>query len=286
MYQKSSFRTEATIFGETTIMAAEAITTQQQCANLIFSLRQNRETTAQLPATCQPATVPDAYAAQDLLVQQLLAAHSATHAGYKIGCTSKIAQEMLSVSEPFYGQLQSHDIYQTAAQLRSDHFRARVIEPEIGFRIGQTLPSTTTPYTAETIRPFIDAIFPTIEVVNPSYDNFGAVGAPALIADNAVWGVSVVGESITTWSEIDPAEVAVKLFVNDALVEEGVGANALGNPLNVVAWLANILQAHGKTLCAKMLISTGTTTNVYNAQAGDTLRAEYVGLGKVEVKFT
>lgn len=267
-------------------MTTETPTAQQQCADVIFNLRQNRETAAQLPATSHPVTVPDAYAAQDLLVQKLLAAHSATHAGYKIGCTSKLAQEMLKVSEPFYGQLQSHGIHQTGVQLPADHFRARIIEPEIGFRIGQIVPHATTPYTAASIQPFIDAIFPTIEIVNPSYDDFGAVGAPALIADNAVWGVSIVGELIRAWREIDPAEVGVKLFVNDALVEEGVGANALGNPLKVVAWLANILQAHGKTLPDGMLISTGTTTNVYNAQAGDAIRAEYAGLGNVEVTFT
>lgn len=259
--------------------------TAQQCANFIFDLRQNRKTTAQLPAPCQPATVPDAYSAQDLLVQQLLATHSATHAGYKIGCTSKLAQEMLNVHEPFYGQLQSHDIYQTQAPLSADHFRARIIEPEIGFRIGQTVPHSTTPYTTESIRPFIDAIFPTIEIVNPSYDDFGVVGAPALIADNAVWGVSIIGELITEWHEIDPAAVAVKLFVDDALVEEGIGANALGNPLNVVAWLANTLQARGKALSAGMLISTGTTTNVYSAEAGNSIRAEYAGLGKVQTSF-
>jgi len=259
--------------------------TTQQCASFLLNLRLNLEKTAHIPAPFRPATVPDAYAAQDLLVTQLLDEHGATLAGYKIGCTSTYAQELLNVDQPFYGQLQSHNIYQSAIQLPADRFRARIIEPEIGFRISQTVPHTDTPYTAASIRPYIGAAFPTIEIVNPSFQDFGTVGAPSLIADNAVWGVSIVGKSITNWQPIDLAAVQVKLYINNKPVEEGIGSNALGHPLNVVAWLANTLQSHGKTLTTNMLISTGTTTNVYHAQANDSVRAEYTQLGSVTVTF-
>jgi len=257
----------------------------QQCADFLLSLRLNREKTAHIPDTFRPATIQDGYAAQDLLVSQLLDEHGAKLVGYKIGCTSTYAQELLGVDEPFYGQLQSHDIYQSQVELAASDFRARIIEPEIGFRIKQDVPHANIPYTAESIRPYIGAAFPTIEIVNPSYEDFGTVGGPSLVADNAVWGVSIVGQSIPDWQMINFAAVEVKLFLNDKLIEEGIGSNALGDPLNVVAWLANTLQSHGKTLAANALISTGTTTNVYAAQAGDSIRAEYARLGSVEVGF-
>lgn len=257
----------------------------QQCADFLLNLRLQRDKTAQLPGPCRPATIQDAYATQDQLVTQLLDEHGAKLVGYKIGCTSTYAQELLGVDEPFYGQLQSHNIYQSEIELPAAHFRARIIEPEIGFRIKQTVPHADSPYTAQSIRPYVGAILPTIEVVNPSFEDFGTVGGPSLIADNAVWGVSVVGQSIADWHQIDPAKVEVKLYANGNLVEQGSGSNALGDPLNVVAWLANILQSHGKPLTTNMLISTGTTTNVYHAQAGDSVRAEYTGLGSVKVAF-
>ena len=77
----------------------------------------------------------------------------------------------------------------------------------------------------------------------------------------------------------------MSVIVNGAPWREGSGANVLGNPLNVVAWLANELPKHGRALQRGAKISTGTTAEVYFAGAGDRVVADFGALGKAEVGF-
>ena len=54
-------------------------------------------------------------------------------------------------------------------------------------------------YTAETIREFIGAALPSIEIVDHRYRDWQAVGAPSLLADNAIHGAWVAGEPSADW---------------------------------------------------------------------------------------
>ena len=60
----------------------------------------------------------------------------------------------------------------------------------------------------------------------------------------------------------------------------------LGNPLSVVAWLANTLPKFGRALKQGDRITTGVTTDIYLAQPGDHLEADFGVMGKVEMRFT
>ena len=59
----------------------------------------------------------------------------------------------------------------------------------------------------------------------------------------------------------------------------------LGHPFNVVAWLANELPQRGKQLKAGDFITTGVVMNVYLANAGDEIVADFGVMGKIELKF-
>ena len=59
----------------------------------------------------------------------------------------------------------------------------------------------------------------------------------------------------------------------------------LGHPLTVMAWLADELPRFGKQLRAGDYVTTGVTTDVFEAEAGDELRAEFAGIGAVELRF-
>ena len=59
----------------------------------------------------------------------------------------------------------------------------------------------------------------------------------------------------------------------------------LGHPLAVMAWLADELPQFGMALRAGDYVTTGVTTDVFEAEAGDVLRAEFVWLGSVELEF-
>ncbi|MCE9530387.1 MAG: fumarylacetoacetate hydrolase family protein, partial [Planctomycetes bacterium] len=128
--------------------------------------------------------------------------------------------------------------------------------------------------------------FAAIEVVNHRFHDWKKVGAPTLIADNAIHGAWIEGRHYSKWQSIDFTSHPTSLFVNGKQVFAGSGANVLGSPLKVVAWLANELPKFGRQLRRGDKISTGTTTAVYPAQAGDQIRADFGELGHVELKFT
>jgi 2-keto-4-pentenoate hydratase len=109
------------------------------------------------------------------------------------------------------------------------------------------------------------------------------VGAPSLIADNAVHGAWVKGALVTNWRELDLAAQAVELRVNGKVVERGSGRAVLGHPLNALEWLVHRLHERGIGLNAGEYVTTGVTTDIYDAQPGDHLSADFGRVGAVEL---
>ena len=63
------------------------------------------------------------------------------------------------------------------------------------------------------------------------------------------------------------------------LVDTGAGAAALGDPVRVVAWLANTLGEMGAKLEAGHLVMTGALHAAVPMRAGDVFRADFDRLG-------
>lgn len=72
------------------------------------------------------------------------------------------------------------------------------------------LPVYDDPHTAQTVLPFIGSLIPSIEAVDHRYADFTKVGTNALIADNAIHGVSVLGKPVDNWKMVDLAGHAIK----------------------------------------------------------------------------
>ena len=145
---------------------------------------------AALPADVVPRSLAEGYAVQEQLVRKLLAGSGGRPVGYKIACTSVLAQKALGVDGPFFGVLMSHSTYPNGATLRGTDFTVRCAEAEFGFEMAADVPPGPV-YTADTIREFVGAAIPSIEIVDHRYHDWQAVGAPSLLADNAIHGAWV-----------------------------------------------------------------------------------------------
>jgi 2-keto-4-pentenoate hydratase len=85
---------------------------------------------------------------------------------------------------------------------------------------------------------------------------------------------------------IDLATHAVRVIVNGDPRHQGRGENALGHPLNALAWLANELPRQGKMLKQDESVPTGVCTDVVDlAKAGDTVQADFGVLGQAQISF-
>lgn len=254
-------------------------------AEILFELRQSKRQVAALPDEVVPRDLAEGYRVQERLVAKLLDQGGGTPIGYKIACTSALAQKALGVEAPFFGVLLSHTSHRGPATLPGSAFTCRCAEVEFGFRMADDVPLGRD-YTAGSIKPFIAEVIPSIEIVDHRYHDWKAVGAPSLLADNAIHGAWVEGEPVADWRGIDFAGHQTALVVNNERAFVGSGAAVLGDPLNVVAWLANELTKFGRRLRAGDKITTGLTTDVYLAVPGDRLAADFGPLGRVELTFT
>jgi 2-keto-4-pentenoate hydratase len=250
----------------------------------LFDLRLKQRPVAALPADVVPRSLAEGYDVQERLVRKLLDRSGGHPIGYKIACTSELAQKALGVDGPFFGVLLSHSSHTSPATLRGPDFTVRCAEAEFGFEMAQDVPAGPV-YTAESIQDFIGAALPSIEIVDHRYHDWQAVGAPSLLADNAIHGAWVAGEPYPGWRDIDFARHPVALVVNGGKTFAGSGAAVLGNPLSVVAWLANELPRFGRRLRRGDRVTTGVTTDIYLAQPGDRLTADFGPLGRVGLDF-
>ena len=251
----------------------------------LLDMRLKQRRVAALPADVVPRSLAEGYQVQQLLVKKLLDRAGSRPIGYKIACTSELAQKALGVDAPFFGVLMTHSTHPSGATLRGSDFVVRCAEAEFGFEMAADVPAGK-PYTAESIKEFIAFAMPSIEIVDHRYDDWKTVGAQSLLADNAIHGAWIAGEPYANWRDIDFAKHPTALVVNGTKTFPGSGAAVLGNPLNVVAWLANELPKFGRVLSRGDRITTGLTTDVYLANPCDRLAADFGVMGKVEMGFS
>jgi 2-keto-4-pentenoate hydratase len=95
----------------------------------------------------------------------------------------------------------------------------------------------------------------------------------------------VKGKPHHDWKVFDLKTHEVVLMVNGETKLRGSGSEVLGHPLNSLTWMANTLVEHGSGLKAGDLISTGVCTDLYHANPGDEIVADFGKIGKVELSF-
>ena len=254
-------------------------------AQFLLDARFSQTLQENIPSDLYPGSPIEAFEIQSEIVLNLTRRYESEVCGFKLACTNDLAMKLLNVSEPFPGRLMTHSTHESGIEFNPHEFCHRVVELEFGFRIDQNVPPSDIPYNANTIKPYIGEFLPGIEIVDHRYEDFTQVGALALIADNAIHGQSVFGKACSDWREVDLKHHPVSLFINDTLFSTGTGINVLGDPLNVVAWLQNYLAQHSQSLQCGDQITTGTACDVYSAQPGDIIKADFGQLGEVSCSF-
>ncbi len=252
-------------------------------ADVLYRLRRTVTTIDALPEESRPEDLTAGYGIQHELVDRLEAQYGGSGIGYKIACTNVYAQQLLNTDAPVFGRLSSCFTRPSPASIDGRDFAMLGIEPEFAFRISRDVPIQGAPYSAETITDFVAGVIPAIELVGHRFSDWSVFDAPTLVADNAVHQAWIRGREVNNWRHLDLSEHAVDLFVNGDVALSGSGANVLGNPLSALAWLANELPRWDRSLKAGDLVTTGTCTDVYTANIGDRIRADFGELGSVDL---
>lgn len=222
----------------------------------------------------------DGYAIQRELVPLLLADGDRI-AGYKVGATSKPAQRLFGLDSPDYGPVFGSTIYGSADAVPLDRFIQPKIEAEIAFVMRDRLvgPGVTP---ADARRAIAGAVA-AVEIVDSRIEDW-RIKLADTVADLASNGAVAFSGQLVPVDGLDVRMIGVALSRNGELVDTGAGAAALGDPLAVVAWLANVLAENGVALEPGHLVMTGSLHAPVPMAAGDVFRAEFDRLGPVTVR--
>jgi len=222
----------------------------------------------------------DGYAIQRELIELLLADGDRI-VGHKVGLTSKPMQKMVGVDSPDYGPVLASTIYRDGDTIPAARFIAPKIEAEIVFVIGERLegPGVTVTQAHAAIAGAVAAM----EIVDSRIADW-RIKLADTVADLASNGAMATSSRIVPITDIDTRLIGMTLTRNGELIDTGAGAAALGDPVAVVAWLANVLGGDGVALEPGHLIMTGALHAAVPMTPGDVFRAEFDRLGPITVR--
>lgn len=201
--------------------------------------------------------------------------------GRKAGLTSKVVQSQLGVEQPDFGVLFADMEVADGGSLDPAKCLQPKAEAEIAFVLGADLPSPST--TAEQAASAVATVHAAIEIVDSRIADWRITFADT-VADNGSSAFFVLARDGKPLTGLDLEGAAMAMTFDGVTVSEGVGAAALGNPLNAAAWLARTLADAGEPLKAGDILLAGALGPMVALTPGAIVRAAIENIG--ECSFT
>jgi 2-keto-4-pentenoate hydratase len=249
------------------------------------------------PGTLADPAFPDLPAAYQaaLAVRTLRLARGEVQRGFKIGFTNRNIWARYKVFAPIWGfvwnsTLSFGEAGEAAVSLAS--LCQPRIEPEAVFGMKATPRADAS---LDDLFEALEWVAPGFEVVQSHQPNW-KFAAPDTVADGGLHGRLLVGKNVPIAEIARDAQqlqsvlaaTRVGLRKNGSLVEEGVGANVLDNPLRALRHFLRELRAcpGAPDLQAGDVITTGTWTDAWPVEPGERWSARFsASLPELSVSF-
>lgn len=234
-----------------------------------------------ISATYPDATVEDAYAIQTAWVEEQLDAGRKL-AGYKIGLTSKAAQDNRGTTEPSRGVIFQDTIYENSTMIDISRFNNPRVEVELAFVLGESLEGPNT--TIYDVLRATEFVTPALEILTSHVAGPDRTIVDS-IADNSYYGGMILGGQPLRPEDVDLRWISALLYKNEAIEETGVAAGVLNHPASGVAWLANNFTERDLVLDKGDIILAGSFTRPMHVERGDTVLCDYGRMGTISARF-
>jgi 2-keto-4-pentenoate hydratase len=249
-------------------------------AQALYEARRNRVAIAPFTDDDPSLGMADGYAVQSELVRLILADGDRI-VGYKAGLTSRPMQAMLGVDQPDYGPVLASTVFNDGDAVSVAGFIQPKVEAEIVLVLGSPLRGPGV--TLDDARRAVQGAAASMEIVDSRFADW-RIKLCDTVADLASNGAVAISENVVPIDGFDVRLIGMVLTRDGALVDTGAGAAALGNPLAVVAWLANTLGADGIALEPGHVIMTGALHAAVPMAAGEHYVAEFDRLGSIGIR--
>jgi 2-oxo-3-hexenedioate decarboxylase/2-keto-4-pentenoate hydratase len=244
-------------------------------ARWLWEGRVQRQPYRNLPDDLRPASLAEAYAAQEAYYRLAEPTYGAV-GGAKIATTTKVMQQLMGINHPCGGAIFSRTIHASPAKLRAADFVNLRIESEIALKLGKDLPASGAPWTRAKVAPAIAAAMPAFELIEDRNADYAKTEATSLIVENCWNGGAVIGPAKSA-SVDDLVGIKGRLTIDGKLIGEG----AAEDPCATLAWLANHVAERGRGLKADMVVITGSLIPTISIGPGQRAVFAVEGLGDV-----
>ncbi|MBE7419373.1 MAG: hydratase [Ideonella sp.] len=235
-----------------------------------------------LPDAQRPSDVAQAYQSA-LAVRALRSARGEQPAGFKIGFTNRTIWQRYRVFAPIWGTVWNTTLLHCdgRATLSLQRLCQPRLEPEVVFGIAATPPPDAT---LEQLFACVDWLATGFEIVQSHCADWRFTAAQT-VADGGLHGRLLVGprtpvRGLATGGKALDAMLAaagVRLRCDGRPIEQGQGRNVLDGPLHALRHFVLELQRcpGAPELRAGDVVTTGTWTDAWALQPGQTWRAEF-----------
>jgi 2-keto-4-pentenoate hydratase len=228
-----------------------------------------------VPPGSRPADVSAGYAVQRALAERLGAVPPA---GFKVGATGAAMRAYLGIDEPVAGFLEARHVRR---EFRFADYRRPGVECEIALRLTADLLG---PCSRAEAQAAVGAAMAAIEIVDARYDDHRALGVPMLAADQMFQAGAALGPEVPLPGDL--AACAGWIEIDGVRRGEGLGAELLGEPIEVLRWLAgSACAASFGGLRAGQVVLLGSVCPPVWLDGPCEVRVAFEGLGVAEATF-
>lgn len=253
-----------------------------KAAEIIWNSWKNGKKINTLPIELTPHNRTEAYEIQETL--QALSNSEIT--GWKIAATSLDGQRHIGVNGPLAGRILKDKTFKPNDIAVLGNNKMAVAEPEFAFKIAKTLEPKNYSYSPDEVISLVEDLHLAIELPDSRFEDFSKVGEFNLIADNACAHQFVISSPIKdNWQTLDFSKHKVRIFNDNNLSHDGIGANVLGDPIIALTWLINELSQNNITLHNGMIVSTGTCALPLPIEQGNKITADFGILGLIDINI-
>lgn len=227
-------------------------------------------------------THDDAYRLQLALMRRKVE-RGDRHIGYKAAYTSRAMQQDRGVPGPIIGCLMQSGWFEEGKPVALSRDVQTMVEPEIAVLLKRDLKGPGV--TAGQALAAIDGVFPAVELAEQSLGGTKRSRQMGIAIHKSNGGI-VVGGPMTSPHGIDLRLEGMVISINGEVRGSATAVEVLGDPLSLVAIIANKIGQYGGTLEAGMVLMTGSIVTAMPVAPGDDLLIEFTRLGKLAVRFS
>lgn len=203
--------------------------------------------------------------------------------GYKAAYTSRAMQQDRGVAGPIIGCLMKSGTFEEGKPIRLTAGIETLVEPEIAVLLNRDLKGPGV--THEEALFAIEGVFPAIEIAEQTHGGRKRSRQMGIAIHKSNGGI-MLGSPMSSPHGIDLRLEGMVISINGDVRGSATGVEVLGNPLSLVAVIANKVGEYGEMLKAGMILMTGSIVTAMPVKPGDDLTVEFTRIGSLRARFT